>query len=73
MLDVTPTLFLHTADLLKTIPVVPDKYSEAVLASIGMSQSWHALGKMAIFFVVADSESFSSYYPLPPTLFFFFP
>lgn len=75
MLDITPKAFLYnqvTVDLLRTIQVIPDEYSEAILVGVGMSPSWRAWGKMSIFYVVIDGKCFCLYYLLifPSPLFF---
>lgn len=54
---VTPKLYPHNqpiVDLLKTIQVVPKKYSKVFLTGAGMSPSRRCQGKMPMFYVVID-------------------
>lgn len=67
--DVTLKLFPHnqaTADLLKTIEVVPEEYSVVLHFGIGISTSWRLHRKMPIFYTCIDMKwvFLFSFYPL---------
>lgn len=50
--DVTSKIYPHNEaiiDLLKTIRVVPEEYSEVLLTGVVISPSWRRRGKMPIF------------------------